>query len=93
MPIIAPKLNVMHNWLMRTTVNLDEDVHDIVSNYARAKGLSLSAAINEITRKAQNTPEPEPVIRRGPNGLPLLPRSGRVITCEMVKELSEDELG
>jgi len=83
----------MQNLSMRTTINLDEDVHDIVSNYARAKGLSLSAAINEITRKAQNTPEPEPVIRRGPNGLPLLPRSGRVITCEMVKELSEDELG
>lgn len=84
---------MMQNLSMRTTINLDEDVHDIVSNYARAKGLSLSAAINEITRKAQNTPEPEPVIRRGPNGLPLLPRSGRVITCEMVKELSEDELG
>jgi len=83
----------MQNRVMRTTVTLDDDVHEIASIYAQAKGISLSAAITELIRKAQAAPEPTPVIRRGPNGLPLLPRSGRVITCEMVKELSEDELG
>ncbi len=83
----------MHNRIMRTTIKLDEDVHEFATYYAQAQGISLSAAITELIRKAQNTPEPRPEIRRGLNGMPLLPRSGRVITSQMVKEFSEDDLG
>jgi hypothetical protein len=84
----------MHNYIMRTTITLDDDVHAFVDYYARARGLSLGAAIDELIRKAQAAPIPEPVeLRRSPNGLPLLPRSGRTITSEMVKLLSEDDLG
>lgn len=79
--------------MMRTTINLDEDVHGVVSIYAQTKGISLSAAINELVRKAQVIPEPMPQIRRGLNGFPLLPRSGKTITSEMVKKFSEDDLG
>jgi hypothetical protein len=78
---------------MRTTVTLDDDVHEIASIYAQAKGITLSAAITELIRKAQTTPEPKPEIRRGLNGMPLLPRSGRTITSEMVRQFSEDDLG
>jgi len=81
----------MQDKSMRTTITLSDEAHDFASYYARARGLSLSAAVNELIKKAE--PEPEPEIRRGPNGLPMLPRSGRTITCEMVKQLSEDELG
>jgi hypothetical protein len=83
----------MQNRPMRTTITLDEDVHEVASYYAQAKGISLSAAITELIRKARSTPEPMPEIRRGLNGLPLLPRSGRTITSEMVKQFSEDDLG
>jgi hypothetical protein len=82
---------MMHNYAMRTTITLEDETHDFVSYYARVRGLKLSAAIEELIRKAQAAPAPNPDIRLGPNGLPLLPRTGRTITCEMVKQLSEDD--
>jgi len=83
----------MHNSHMRTTINLDEDTHGFVQYYARAKGISFSAAIEELIRKAQApAPQPKPEIRRRPDGFPLLPKTGQVITSEMVKKYSEDEI-
>jgi hypothetical protein len=81
----------MHNEPMRTTITLDEETHEFAAYYARSRGLTLSDAIDELIRKAQDGPKPEPEIRIGPNGFPMLPRTGRTITTEMVKELSEDE--
>jgi hypothetical protein len=80
---------------MRTTITLDDDVHEFAKYYANAKGISLSAAMNELVRKVESAPPAsEPAyfeFERSPNGLPLLPRTGRTITPEMVKELGEDE--
>lgn len=77
---------------MRTTITLDDDVHEFASVYAAAKGMTLSAAISELVRKAEAAPQP-PDIRRGPGGLPMFPPSGtgRVITDEMVKKLEDEE--
>lgn len=82
---------MMHNGAMRTTITLDDDVHEFATYYAKARGLSLSAAIDELIRKAQSAPAPEPDIRIGPNGLPMFPPTGRTITAEMVKETEEEE--
>lgn len=77
---------------MRTSVTLDEDVHEFASSYAHGRGISLSAALNELVRKAEAAPAPRRLeLRRSPNGLPLLPRTGRTITSEMVKQLEEEE--
>jgi hypothetical protein len=78
---------------MRTTIKLDDDVHEFASIYAAAKGMTLSAAISELIRKAESAPQPPPDIRRGANGFPMFPPSatGRVITEEMVKKLEEEE--
>ncbi len=78
---------------MRTTITLDDEVHEFATYYARAKGLTLSEAIDELIRKGQDAPEPEPDIRRSPNGFPMFPPSGsdRVITDEMVKRLEGEE--
>jgi hypothetical protein len=78
---------------MRTSVTLDEDVHEFASSYAHGRGISLSAALNELIRKAEAAQaEPEHFeFERSSNGLPLLPRTGRAITSEMVKQLAEDE--
>ncbi len=81
----------MHNRSMRTTITLADETHEFASYYARARGLTLSAAIDELIRKAETAPTPKPEIRRGPNGFPLLPKTGQVITSEMVKKYSEDE--
>jgi hypothetical protein len=78
---------------MRTTITIDDDVHGFVTNYARAKGISLSAALGELLRKAERAEEPVPDIRRSPNGFPLFPpASGEAaLTEKMVKQLEGEE--
>lgn len=85
--------NKVHTCRMRTTIALDDDIHEFATMYAKARGLTLGAAINELVRRAQKPPLPNPEIRCTPDGFPLLPRTGRTITSEMVKELSEDDIG
>ena len=76
---------------MRTTITLNDETHLFAGSYAHARGLTLSAAIDELIRKAQEGPKPKPDIRIGPNGLPMFPPTGRTITAEMVKKLEEEE--
>ena len=79
---------------MRTTITLDDDVHEFATYYANSRGITLSAAMNELIRKAETAPASVPEhfeFERSPNGLPLLPRTGRTITSEMVKQLEEEE--
>jgi hypothetical protein len=76
---------------MRTNINLDDQVHEFASVYASARGITLSAAINELVRKAEAARPQEPEILRNSNGLPMFPQTGRTITAEMVKKLQEDE--
>ena len=76
---------------MRTNVTIDDDVHQFASIYARAKGITLGAAITELIRKAEATPQPKPDIRRSASGLAMFPPTGRVLTAQMVKE-AESEL-
>ena len=76
---------------MRTTITLAEETHEFATYYARSRGLTLSAAIDELILKAQEGPKPELDIRIGPAGLPMFPPTGRTITSEMVKKLEEEE--
>jgi hypothetical protein len=71
---------------MRTNVNLDEDAHLFASMYAGAKGVSLSAAVNELIRRAVAAPSPAPAIEHSPNGLPRFPRTGKKLTLKMIQE-------
>ena len=81
----------MHNRPMRTTITLNDETHEFAAYYARARGITLSAAIDELIRKAQEGPKPAPDILIGPAGLPMFPPTGRTITSEMVKKLEEEE--
>ena len=90
---IASNGKLMHNRPMRTTITLDDDVHEFAQYYANAKGITLSAAMNELVRKAETAPAPKPEIVFSPDGFPMFPPigGGRVITDEMVKKLEEEE--
>ena len=82
----------MHNGDMRTTVTMDEEAHEYAAYYARARGLTLSAAINELIRKAREAKEPaEEGILILPNGFPIFPPTGGTITSEDVKRLEAEE--
>ena len=76
---------------MRTSVTLEDDIYEFVLCYSRGRGITLSAALNELIRKAETAPAPEPDIRIGPNGLPMFPPTGGTITSELVKRLEEEE--
>ncbi len=86
---------MMHTAIMRTTVNLDPDVYDFASAYAGAKGITLSAAISELVRRAEHAPEPASTsgrLKMNEHGYLVIAGTGDVLTPEMVKEYSEDEL-
>ena len=85
--------NVMQNADMRTTVNLAPETHEFVSYYASARGLTLSAALDELVQKAQTAPPAaSPVeICRNERGFPIFPPTGRKLTSERVKKLEEEE--
>lgn len=72
-------------------MTLDDETHEFAAYYARARGLSLSAAINELIRKAELGPVQEPEIIWSAEGIPMFPPTGRRITSEMVKRLEEEE--
>jgi hypothetical protein len=74
---------------MRTTITLDDKTHAFASYYAHARGLTISAAIDELIRKSQAAAPAE--IQYSPNGFPMFPPTGRTVTDEMVKRLAEEE--
>jgi macrodomain Ter protein organizer (MatP/YcbG family) len=86
---------MVHDVGMRTSINLDPDVYSFASAYADAKGITLSAAISELVRRAEQVPEPtsdSPRLKTSPHGYLVIAGTGDALTLEMVKEASEDEL-
>jgi hypothetical protein len=78
---------------MRTTITMDDDVHEFASIYASANGITLSKAVGELIRKTQvpSRHDRTPTIERLANGFPVFPRAGKTITDEIVKQLEEQE--
>ena len=80
---------------MRTTINLEVDAYSFASAYADAKGITLSAAITELVRRAERLPEPggkSSRVKTGPHGYLVIAGTGDVLTPKMVEEASEDEV-
>jgi hypothetical protein len=79
---------------MRVNIDLDTDAHTFATVYANARGLSLGAAISELIKRAEQAPEPPSgLLVKNKRGLLVRAKRGsNVITNEMVKVLSEDDL-
>ncbi|HEX7728807.1 MAG TPA: hypothetical protein VF392_07205 [Terracidiphilus sp.] len=76
---------------MRTTVNLDDETYYLLSNYAQGKGITLGAAVGEVTRKGLEGDKTRPSrLKRLPNGMLVLAGRGRPLTDEMVKAALEE---
>ena len=78
---------------MRTTITLDDETPRVAAYYARARGITLSAAINELVRKAETAP-PTPMPEIGSftkRFAPVSSELGRTSHREMVKKLEEEE--
>jgi predicted transcriptional regulator len=76
---------------METTVTFEPQVLELVQTVARQRQQTVSEVLTEaILDHFKNIPLTEPVITRGPTGLPEI-RLGRPITLEEVREVIEDE--
>jgi hypothetical protein len=75
---------------MRTTINIDDDVLEILKSYAEARSVGLGKAASELVRRGLNAP----VETRMVNGFctVVLPRQSSAITTEGVQQLLEDEV-
>lgn len=81
----------------RANIHLDNDAYDYASAYASAKGLPLGVAVSELLRqRAELSPEPSlsasPRLKRTPRGYLVKAKTGRVVTPEMVKASSEEDV-
>jgi hypothetical protein len=75
---------------MRTTLNLDEDALKLLREYSQTRSLALGKAASELVRRGANAP----VQMQKVNGFwsVVLPKGGKKISSERVKQLLEDEI-
>jgi hypothetical protein len=77
--------------MMRTTINLPDDVYQIAKSVARLKDISIGDAIAELVRDAVRPP-----LRIDTSGVfphfVLPPGAGPILTTEKVKQLLEEDM-
>lgn len=73
---------------MRTTLNLDDDVLEMVRQYSEARSVALGKAASELVRKGFTTPTPTRIV----NGIVVfdIPPDSPRITSERVQELQSE---
>jgi predicted phage gp36 major capsid-like protein len=74
---------------MRTTLNLDDDALKLLREYSQTRSLALGKAASELVRRGANAPVQMQMV----NGFwsVVLPKGGKKISTERVKQLLEDE--
>jgi hypothetical protein len=79
---------LMYTHHMRTTINLEPDIHAKLRSMAEFEGVTLGEAIARLVRAAR----PRRRKIEYEDGLPVLPRrpKGVVITTEMIKKLESE---
>ena len=45
--------------MMRTTLNLPENIHDVIRSFAASKGISLGEAVAELVQKGLRSQSPQ----------------------------------
>lgn len=75
---------------MRTTLNLDDDVLQVLKEYAENRSVALGKAASELVRRGLAAP----VQMRMVNGFctVVLPPGSPKVTTERVKQLLEEEI-
>ena len=73
---------------MRTTVNLDDDVLQLVSEYAENRSVSLGRALSELVRKGLAAKQPVRIV----NGVSVfdLPSNSATVTSQKIREIDSE---
>jgi hypothetical protein len=74
---------------MRTTLNLDDDLVQVVKSYAEHRALAMGKALSELVRRGLSAPPKTRVV----NGLVVfdVPEDSGLVTSEQVKRLEAEE--
>jgi hypothetical protein len=74
---------------MRTTLNLDDDVAQVVKQYSEDRAVSLGKAVSDLVRRGLSAPLQTKVV----NGfhVAILPEGSHKVTIEDVKRLLDEE--
>jgi hypothetical protein len=77
-----------HHIAMRTTLNLDDDVLQMVHAYAESRSLPLGRAVSHLVRQGLKAPAPTRTV----NGIQVfdVPADSPRITTERVQELESE---
>ena len=83
-------LDLLHHWVMRTTLAIDDDVLDELKRYSSARRIPLGRAVTHLVKRALQAEQPTKKV----NGLLVfdLPPDSPVVTSSHIKNL-ESELG
>jgi len=76
---------------MRTTLEIDDDVLAAAKQLAKKRHSTAGEVISDLARQtltASSVPDEEPRYR---NGFRLLPRTGTIITSELVRKWLEED--
>lgn len=75
--------------MMRTTIDLPDDLHRVAKAIARDEGRTVSEVVAMLLRRALGEDGTSRVTRDASTGLPSV-RLGRVITSEDVRSLDDE---
>jgi CTP:molybdopterin cytidylyltransferase MocA len=73
---------------MRTTLTLDDDVLELATRQAQARGLSLGKTISELVRRGLNAPTPQ--IHKDGLIVFQLPADSPQVTTEDVRRIESE---
>jgi len=80
--------DMRHHEIVRTTINLDDDVFPLIKKYAESRRVPLGKAASELVRRGLTARRPTRTV----HGLTIfeLPPDSPQVTTEQVRRLEED---
>lgn len=82
---------MQYHHLMRTTLDIEEDVLEAAKERARAEGSTAGKVISRMARKGFVGEPGQTRKAEVRNGVPLLPRRGVLVTDSFVNKLRDEE--
>jgi hypothetical protein len=73
---------------MRTTLNLDDDIGEVVIRQAKARGLSLGKTVSDLVRRGLNAPTP--TMDKGGLVVFKLPADSPKVTTDDVRRIETE---
>ena len=79
---------MFYHQIMRTTVDIDMDILQVVKALAKEEGITMGQALSRLARRGVARQENRPVR----NGVPLFPEpeNGRIVTLKLINQLRDE---